>query len=120
MHAGALRDHRFGSCDRLSIRKTFTSRLDLFANPLLDRATSRNDFDLRDLRKRPMSIYLAINPGLKKILLPRPGRRGDFRDIQPLLTTEDACLVSYPWIGFAVVPSQQLHLPLVATTPIGF
>jgi type IV secretion system protein VirD4 len=46
-----------------SIRKTFTSRLDLFANPLLDRATSRNDFDLRDLRKRPMSIYLAINPG---------------------------------------------------------
>jgi type IV secretion system protein VirD4 len=46
-----------------SIRKTFTSRLDLFANPLLDRATSRNDFDLRDLRKRRMSIYLAINPG---------------------------------------------------------
>jgi type IV secretion system protein VirD4 len=46
-----------------SIRKTFTSRLDLFANPLLDRATSRNDFDLRDLRRRPMSIYLAINPG---------------------------------------------------------
>jgi type IV secretion system protein VirD4 len=46
-----------------SIRKTFTSRLDLFANPLLDRATSRNDFDLRDLRKRPMAIYLAINPG---------------------------------------------------------
>ena len=46
-----------------SIRKTFTSRLDLFANPLLDRATSRNDFDLRDLRKRPMSVYLAINPG---------------------------------------------------------
>jgi type IV secretion system protein VirD4 len=46
-----------------SIRKTFTSRLDLFANPLLDRATSRNDFDLRDLRKRRISIYLAINPG---------------------------------------------------------
>jgi type IV secretion system protein VirD4 len=46
-----------------SIRKTFTSRLDLFANPLLDRATSRNDFDLRDLRKSAMSIYLAINPG---------------------------------------------------------
>jgi type IV secretion system protein VirD4 len=55
-----------------SIRKTFTSRLDLFANPLLDRATSRNDFDLRDLRKRRMSIYLAINPGdllLLRVLL---------------------------------------------------
>lgn len=45
-----------------SIRKTFTSRLDLLANPLLDRATSRNDFDLRDLRRRPMSIYIGIRP----------------------------------------------------------
>ena len=68
--------------------------------------------------KREMAC--SIKGNVKKILLPRPGRRGDFRDIQPLLTTEDACLVSYPWIGFAVVPSQQLHLPLVATTPIGF
>jgi type IV secretion system protein VirD4 len=53
-----------------SIRKTFTSRLDLFANPLLDRATSRNDFDLRELRKRPMSVYLGINPGDLPLLQP--------------------------------------------------
>ncbi len=45
-----------------SIRKTFTSRLDLLANPLLDRATSRNDFDLRELRRRPISIYIGIRP----------------------------------------------------------
>lgn len=45
-----------------SIRKTFTSRLDLLANPLLDRATSRNDFDLRNLRRRPTSIYIGIRP----------------------------------------------------------
>lgn len=45
-----------------SIRKTFTSRLDLWLNPLIDAATSANDFDLRDLRKRPMSIYARINP----------------------------------------------------------
>jgi type IV secretion system protein VirD4 len=45
-----------------SIRKTFTSRLDLWLNPILDLATSRNDFDLRDLRRRPMSIYVAVNP----------------------------------------------------------
>jgi type IV secretion system protein VirD4 len=45
-----------------SIRKTFTSRLDLWANPLLDRATSANDFDLRDLRKIPMSLYVGVNP----------------------------------------------------------
>ena len=45
-----------------SVRKTFTSRLDLWANPLLDRATSADDFNLRDLRKIPMSIYVAVNP----------------------------------------------------------
>jgi type IV secretion system protein VirD4 len=45
-----------------SIRKTFTSRLDLWLNPILDAATSANDFDLRELRSRPMSIYVGVNP----------------------------------------------------------
>jgi type IV secretion system protein VirD4 len=45
-----------------SIRKTFTSRLELWANPVLDAATAANDFDLRLLRKQPMSIYLGVNP----------------------------------------------------------
>ena len=45
-----------------SVRKTFTSRLDLWANPLLDAASSGDDFDLRSLRKKPMSIYVCVNP----------------------------------------------------------
>ena len=45
-----------------SIRKTFTSRLDLWLNPILDAATSESDFDLRELRKRAMSIYVGVNP----------------------------------------------------------
>ncbi len=45
-----------------SIRKTFTSRLDLWLNPMLDAATSQNDLDLRALRKVPMSIYVGVNP----------------------------------------------------------
>ena len=45
-----------------SIRKTFTSRLDLWLNPILDAATSGNDFDLRDLQRQPMSIYVGVNP----------------------------------------------------------
>jgi type IV secretion system protein VirD4 len=45
-----------------SIRKTFTSRLDLWLNPILDTATSGNDFDLRDLRRKPLSIYVGVNP----------------------------------------------------------
>jgi len=45
-----------------SIRKTFTSRLDLWANPVLDAATSASDFDLRKLRAEPMSVYLGVAP----------------------------------------------------------
>jgi type IV secretion system protein VirD4 len=45
-----------------SIRKTFTSRLDLWLNPILDWATSANDFDLRELRSKPISIYVGVLP----------------------------------------------------------
>jgi type IV secretion system protein VirD4 len=45
-----------------SIRKTFTSRLDLWLNPILDAATSASDFDLRELRSKRMSIYVGVNP----------------------------------------------------------
>ena len=45
-----------------SIRKTFTSRLDLWLNPILDAATSGNDFDLRELRRQATSIYVGVNP----------------------------------------------------------
>jgi type IV secretion system protein VirD4 len=47
---------------RTSIRKTFTSRFELFLNPIVDAATAGNDFDLRLLRKTRMSIYLGITP----------------------------------------------------------
>jgi type IV secretion system protein VirD4 len=45
-----------------SIRKTFTSKLELWANPVLDAATAASDFDLRTLRREPTSIYLGVNP----------------------------------------------------------
>ncbi len=45
-----------------SIRKTFTSRLDLWLNPILDHATSESDFDLRELRSKPLSIYVGVHP----------------------------------------------------------
>lgn len=41
----------------------FRARLELWANPLVDAATSANDFDLRDVRKRRMSIYLGVAAG---------------------------------------------------------
>ncbi|SHJ62134.1 type IV secretion system protein VirD4 [Malonomonas rubra DSM 5091] len=48
---------------RSSIRKTFTSSLELWFNPIIDAATSENDFDLRDLRKKRQTIYLGVAPG---------------------------------------------------------
>ena len=45
-----------------SIRKTFTSRLDLWLNPILDAATSGNDFDLRELRSKRRCQHLRRRP----------------------------------------------------------
>lgn len=50
-------DNTFGS-----IVSTFNTPLKLFQNPLVDAATSDNDFDLRDVRKKKMSIYFGITP----------------------------------------------------------
>lgn len=47
---------------RTSIRKTFTSRFELFLNPILDAATADNDFDLEQLRRTRMSLYIGISP----------------------------------------------------------
>lgn len=45
-----------------SILSTFTAPLGAFTNPAVDAATSRDDFDLRDIRRRRMSVYVVIPP----------------------------------------------------------
>ncbi|BBL36043.1 hypothetical protein Nstercoris_02322 (plasmid) [Nitrosomonas stercoris] len=53
-----------GSDDTLkNILSTFTSTLEVFSSPVTDKATSANDFDLRNLRKRKMTIYIHIPAG---------------------------------------------------------
>jgi len=47
---------------RGSIKSALSTKLTLWANPLIDRATSRNDFDLRRFRRKPVSLYIAIAP----------------------------------------------------------
>ena len=47
---------------RSGVLSSLRSRLELWMNPLIDAATSGNDFDFRDLRKRKMSIYIGITP----------------------------------------------------------
>jgi type IV secretion system protein VirD4 len=59
----ALNDFAGGSDNSFAdIKKTITNILGLWLNPLVDAATSASDFDLRDLRKRHISIYLGVSP----------------------------------------------------------
>jgi type IV secretion system protein VirD4 len=59
----ALADFAGGSDNSFAdIKKTITNVLGLWLNPIVDAATSASDFDLRDLRKRRMSIYLGVSP----------------------------------------------------------
>nr|WP_183423842.1 type IV secretory system conjugative DNA transfer family protein [Luteibacter sp. Sphag1AF] len=45
-----------------SIMGSFQEPLNAWINPTLDAATSCNDFDLRDVRKQKMTIYIGIQP----------------------------------------------------------
>lgn len=44
------------------IVSTFNGPLLIFQNPRVDLATSANDFDLRDVRRKKMTIYLGVTP----------------------------------------------------------
>jgi len=46
-----------------SVRKTFTAKMQLWTNPLVDAATSGDSFNFHDLRRKRLSIYLGVNPG---------------------------------------------------------
>lgn len=47
---------------RTGVITGFRASLDLWSNPLVDAATSGDDFDLRKLRKERMSVYFGITP----------------------------------------------------------
>ncbi|NPT34725.1 type IV secretory system conjugative DNA transfer family protein [Paraburkholderia xenovorans] len=45
-----------------SVLATFNAPLTIWANPVVDAATSANDFDLRNVRRHRMSVYIGITP----------------------------------------------------------
>ena len=118
-----------------SIRKTFTSRLDLWLNPILDWATSGNDFDLRELRSKRMSIYVGVNPddlhrlrpivnlffqqaiGLQTRELPEQNPKLQFQVM--MLLDEFAALGKMPIIAEAIsyLPGYNVRVVLVIQTP---
>lgn len=49
--------------ERSGVMNTLRAKLRLWQNPVIDAVTSENDFDLRNIRKEKMTIYLGINQG---------------------------------------------------------
>ena len=45
---------------RCGYKANITGALSLWANPVIDAATSRSDFSFADLRKRPTSLYIGV------------------------------------------------------------
>ena len=57
-------DYTNGSADQVGgIRKMTSTRLQSWFNPRIAAATAASDFDLRQFRRRPMTIYVTVQPG---------------------------------------------------------
>ena len=46
--------------ERSAVKSTLTQALNLWANPIIDHATSASDFDLRTFRKLPSSVFVGV------------------------------------------------------------
>lgn len=61
--AGAINSFLSSSDDVLAnILASFNAPLTIFRNPIVDAATSASDFDLNEVRKKRMTIYIGITP----------------------------------------------------------
>ena len=49
--------------EQSGVRSTLTSMLRLWEDPLINAATSASDVDFRDMRKRPITLYLSFGTG---------------------------------------------------------
>ncbi len=56
--------------ERSGVISTLNSGLELWANPLIDAATARSDFDLQMLKKKKMSVFCGVTPDNLKRLEP--------------------------------------------------
>jgi hypothetical protein len=62
--ADAISDYINGDVRQVDgIRKTVTTRLQVWHNPRIAAATATGDFDVRELRRRPMTTHMAVAPG---------------------------------------------------------
>jgi type IV secretion system protein VirD4 len=58
--------------ERSGVVSTLSSGLELWANPLIDTATATSDFNMQELKKQKMTVYVGITPDnlerLKKLM----------------------------------------------------
>lgn len=58
-----ISDYLSGNLEQVEgIRKTVSTRLAPWHNHRIAAATSHSDFDLRDLRRKPMTVYVVVSP----------------------------------------------------------
>ena len=48
--------------ERSGVISTLNSGLELWANPLIDAATARSDFDMQSLKKKKMTVFVGVTP----------------------------------------------------------
>lgn len=48
--------------ERSGVISTLNSGLELWANPLIDASTARSDFDLQQLKKKKMTVFVGVTP----------------------------------------------------------
>lgn len=48
--------------ERSGVVSTLSSGLELWANPLIDTATATSDFNVQDLKKKKMSVFVGVTP----------------------------------------------------------
>lgn len=56
--------------ERSGVVSTLNSGLELWANPLIDAATARSDFDMQQLKKKKMTVFCGVTPDNLKRLEP--------------------------------------------------
>ena len=56
--------------ERSGVKSNLTSALGLWANPVIDAATSRSDFTFEGLRRRPTSIYVGVKQNQLQAMAP--------------------------------------------------
>lgn len=48
--------------ERSGVISTLNSGLELWANPIIDTATSRSDFNIQDMKRRKTTVYVGLTP----------------------------------------------------------